>query len=187
MDYKVLKEEYVYEGFLKIKKADVQHDIFQSSKPRTSTLESLERGDSVAILLYEKDTKSFLFVNQFRYPTIENDSGWLLEIVAGGIEKDEDPESCAKREVEEEIGYVVKQLHFISNFYVSPGGTSERIFLYHAEVNSIDQKKEAGGTDSEDIQLVKLSKESVRELMQKNLINDGKTLMALQYYFIKNQ
>jgi ADP-ribose pyrophosphatase len=185
MNYQILDEQIIYNGFLKIKKARIRHDTFEGNQTLEITRESMERGDSVAIVIFEKDTNSFLFSKQFRYPTIETSSGWIIELIAGVLEENEKPESCAEREIHEEIGYKVDQLKFISNFYVSPGGTSERIFLYYAEVNSSDQVQAAGGIDSENIQLIRIEKDVVKKLIQENQINDAKTLVGLQYYFLQ--
>lgn len=186
MDYKILDEHYTYQGFLKIKRAQIRHDSFGDKAPIEITRESMERADSVAVLIFEKDTNSFLFTKQFRYPTIETSAGWTTELVAGELEPNEAPESCAMREIYEEIGYRVAKLEFISNFYSSPGRTSERIFLYYAAVNLSDQTKPGGGIDSEDIQLMRIEKDEVKKLLEQNLINDAKTLIAVQYYFLRN-
>jgi ADP-ribose pyrophosphatase len=60
------------------------------------------------------------------------------------IEKYDTPESAARREVEEETGCKLLKLEHISTFYVSPGGSSERILLYYVEVDETS-KIEAGG------------------------------------------
>ena len=88
MIYKILNEEIVFDGFFKIKKAKIKHELFDS---KTIEIERLcfERGDSVAILIYEKDTDSLLFTNKFRYPTTKEESGWILELTAGSIEPEE--------------------------------------------------------------------------------------------------
>ena len=185
MNYKIIEEDLVYTGFLKVKKARMRHDLFDSTEQIEITRECLMRGDSVAVLIYESDTDSFLFVNQFRYPTTFYDSGWILEIVAGVIDEGESAETSARREVEEEIGYSVDKLEFINNFYVSPGGSSERLFLYYVEVLTTDQVSDSRGIESEDIQLVKIKKSEIERMMKENSIIDAKTLIALQYYFLK--
>ncbi len=78
MKYKIIKEEIVFDNFFKIKKAKIKHELFDSNTIEVDRL-SFERGDSVAILIYEKDTDSLLFTNQFRYPTIKEKDGWILE------------------------------------------------------------------------------------------------------------
>lgn len=186
MNYKILDEQYAYDGFLKIKKAKLRHDTFGGTEPIEITVESMDRGDSVAVVIFEKDTNSLLFIKQFRYSTIKTSSGWPTELVAGMLEENETPEAGAIREIDEEIGYSVDKLEFISNFYVSPGGTSERIFLFYVEVNSSDQTRNNRGIGSEDIQLVRIEKEEVRKMLKENLINDAKTLIGVQYYFLRD-
>ncbi len=185
MKYEIIKEKITSEGFLKIKKGLVKYDSFKSSDKIEKEWESLERGDSVAILIKEMDTNSFLFTNQFRYPTTAHNKGWIIELVAGGIKKDENIKECAIREIEEEIGYQTNKLLAIAHFYVSPGGTSERIHLYYAEVNSKDKKSKGGGLkeEKEDIELVKISVDKVKEMLLRNEINDAKTIIALQHYY----
>lgn len=145
MNYRIINkeigEELVYNGFLKIKKATIEIDTFTDGNFKGAkiqkTFEVMERGNSVAVLIRKKDTDTFLFTNQFRYPTTKDNAGWLLEIPAGGVKDNEDPKECAIREVQEELGYTINNLKFITKFYVSPGGTTEMILLYYAEVDSI--------------------------------------------------
>jgi len=185
MKFKILKEEVIFENKFKIKKATIEHELFNSNTIKVDRL-CFERGDSVAILLYEKDTDSLLFTNQFRYPTIKGSNGWLLELTAGSIETGDDPIERVKKEVEEEIGYKVNDIAFINSFFVSPGGTSERIFLYYAEVNSSDKVFEGGGLkfEKEDIQLVKIKTKDVFQKLSNNQFQDGKTIIGLQWFLL---
>ncbi len=85
------------------------------------------------MLLYSEASREILLVEQFRYPAFAgirrnglNESGWLLEIVAG-IKDDEGPE-VARREIFEETGLsLIRPLEYLITFYVSPGGSSDRI------------------------------------------------------------
>lgn len=183
---KVTEDELVYNGFLKIRKSLVEFDTFNGNSI-TKDFEIMERGDSVAVLIKEIDTNQFLFTNQFRFATTKENVGWLIEIPAGGLKNGENPESCAKREVEEELGYVIESnLEFICKFYVSPGGTTEMISLYYAEVTSFDKTSKGGGLkyEKEDIELVKIPVNDVFNLIG-NMIIDGKSIIALQWFKIK--
>ncbi|TSE11467.1 MULTISPECIES: NUDIX domain-containing protein [Aquimarina] len=186
MEYKILSEDLVYDGFLKIRKASVIHDRFNQNTPINYVREMMDKGDCVAVLLYEKDTDKVLFINQFRYPTIKNDNGWLLEIPAGGIEENEDAKDCAIREVEEETGYKVHKLEHISTFYATPGVSSERMYLYYGEVFERDQISKGGGVEEEDedIQLCKISISEIKTLLESKIINDAKSIIALQWFMI---
>ncbi len=186
MEYKILSEDLVFDGFLKIRKASVIHDSFNHNSSINCVREMMDKGDCIGVLLYEKDTKKVLFVNQFRYPTTKNNNGWLLEIPAGGIEEKEDAKDCAIREVEEETGYRVNKLEHISTFYATPGVSSERMYLYYGEVLENDQINIGGGVEeeNEDIQLHKIPISKIRTLLTSNAINDAKSIIALQWFII---
>lgn len=186
MKYSIIAEEIVFDDFFQIKKAKILHETFTGNEIIVDRL-SFERNNSVAILIYEKDTDSFLFTNQFRYPTLESTNGWLLEIPAGSMKPVDDPEYRVRQEVEEEIGYQMDNIELISTSFVSPGGCSEQTFLYYAEVNSTHKTKEGGGleTEQEDIQLVKLSKQEVIQKYHNKEFIDAKTIMAIQWYLLQ--
>ncbi|OBX22185.1 MULTISPECIES: NUDIX domain-containing protein [Bizionia] len=183
MKYRLLHERLVFDHVFQIKKARIKHDLFNSGSIEEDRF-CFERGDSVAIVLYEKDTDSLLFTKQFRYLTIKERAGWILELTAGSIETHEEPEHRVKMEVEEEIGYKLNGLDFISSFFVSPVGSSERIFLYYAEVNSSDKVFKGGGmtTEKEAIQLVKMPVIEVHKHVKNNQFRDAKTIIGIQWF-----
>lgn len=184
MNYKVHSEELIFDQFFRIKKAKIEHDLFDGGSVTVHRL-CFERGDSVAILIYEKDTNLFLFTKQFRYPAVA-ENGWIVELTAGSIDEGENPEHAVQREVEEEIGYKIKDMIFINSFFVSPGGTSERIFLYYAEVETTDKVYVGGGklSENENIELVKFSFNEIKKMLENNLIRDAKTIIALQWIML---
>lgn len=184
MKYEILKEVIVFDDFFKIKKAKIKHELFDSNTIEVERL-CFERGDSIAIVIYEKDTDMLLFTNQFRYPTTK-EKGWILELTAGSIELGENAEKRVKKEVEEEIGYKLNEIKFINSFFVSPGGTSERILLYYSEVRSKNKVFVGGGMkfEKEDIQLVKIKSKEVKELLKKNQFRDAKTIIGLQWFYL---
>ncbi|WP_299781116.1 NUDIX domain-containing protein [uncultured Formosa sp.] len=188
MKYTIVKEDIVYQDFFKIKKATILHDSFKSDEQIKVVRECLDRGSAIAILLVEKDTNSILLTNQFRYPTITHPDydGWLLEIVAGCMEIEEDPMECARREVEEEIGYEVKNMESIGEYFSSPGGSSEKVHAFYAEVNSTDKKFKGGGldTEQEDIQLIKFPISEIKSKLKANAFKDAKTIVALQWMLL---
>lgn len=185
MKYKILEEDTIFDNHFKIKKAKIEHDSFNSKTIEVNRL-SFERGDSVSILIYEKDTNSLLFTNQFRYPTIKETSGWLIELTAGSIENNENPQYRILKEVEEEIGYKMNHIEFINSFFVSPGSSSERIFLYYSEVHSTDKVYEGGGlkSEKEDIQLVKIDLKEVVKQYENNAFRDAKTIIGIQWFLL---
>ncbi|WP_310992524.1 NUDIX hydrolase [Aequorivita marina] len=183
MKYSINNEETVFNGHYKMVQAEVTYDTFDGNTITTDRL-AFERGDSVAILLIEKETQSVLLTKQFRYPSCKHNEGWLVEIPAGSLEENEDPENCVIREVMEELGYRVNKPKHISTFYASPGAGTERMFLFFAEVSQKDKLEKGGGVDAEneDIQLVKFP---ISELQSKIMeFKDAKTLVALQWFLL---
>lgn len=184
---KLYNQKIVFDDFFKIEKATLSYQKFNGRMSvRVDRLNFL-RGDSVAVLLYNKDRKKFILTNQYRYPTYDKDlpeSGWLTETIAGMIDEGESPKAAAKREIMEEVGYQIKNIKPIAQFYVSPGGSSEQIFLFYAVVRDKHKITTGGGLEREDenIQIVEWSPKEIRKFLKKNLIHDAKTLIALQWW-----
>jgi ADP-ribose pyrophosphatase len=186
MNYTILKEEKILDEFLQVYKAKVKHDSYDSKKTITSTRLALDRGDSVAVLIYEKDTDCFLFTEQFRYPSARRDCPYMLELVAGAVDEGESPEQSGMREIEEEIGYTVNSLQLIHTYFPSPGMSAEQIFLYYAEVRSSDKKSSGGGSknEKEDIKLTKLLRKQIPQKLKQGFFNNSITIIGLQWYLL---
>jgi nudix-type nucleoside diphosphatase (YffH/AdpP family) len=170
----------ILDDFFKVDEAFLRYERFDGTMSPVVRRLNFERGDSVAALIFKPETKRIILVNQFKYPTYEKGSGWITETMAGMIDKDEDPETAVRREILEETGYDLRTLEHISTFYVSPGGSSERIVLYYAEVD--DRKITAGGglaAEGEDIINVELSIEDALKQIDSGEIADAKTIVAI--------
>ncbi len=144
---------------------------------------SFERGDAVAALIFNPRSGLITFVNQFRYPTLAKGPGWISETVAGMIDQNESAEDAVRREVLEETGCKISNVEHISTFYVSPGGSSERIILYYAEIDDREKIRAGGGlaSENEDISLVELSLSEAMERVKTGEIADAKTIIAIMW------
>lgn len=180
----IIKKTLVFDDFFKIEEIFLSHERFNGKMSPIMRRLNFERGDSVAALVINKDNRKIILIDQFRYPTYEKGPGWITEIVAGVLKKDEDPENAIRREIFEETGYNAKVIDYICTFYVSPGGSSERIFLYYAEVTNKDKVSEGGGvaTEHEDIQVKEYSWSEIDRLLKTGKIIDAKTIIALMYF-----
>jgi ADP-ribose pyrophosphatase len=142
----------------------------------------LERGDSAAALLVCRVDKRVWLIEQFRIATQASGPGWLLELAAGMVAEGETPEACIRREVLEETGFDIERLEPIGDFYLSPGGASERVHLYVAEVGA---RRHAGGgvaAEGEDIRLVEFSRDELRAQWRAGGLHDAKTLIAVMHF-----
>jgi nudix-type nucleoside diphosphatase (YffH/AdpP family) len=144
---------------------------------------SLERGDSVAVLLHNIDTGRVILADQFRYPA-HADGGWMLEAVAGMLGDNEAPEDAVRREAFEETGYQLDELRHLATFYTSPGGSSERIHLYFAEVGNAARVGPGGGLaeEGEDIALREYTLQGLADAVAAGEFMDAKTLIAVLWF-----
>ncbi len=185
MQVKIKSETRVFDDFFKIDQAILQYERFDGTlTPEISRL-NFNRGHSVAVLLYQEDQDQLWFTRQFRYPVYVSDPrrAWLLEIIAGTLEPDELPEVTAQREVLEETGFQIQHLDLIGEFFLSPGGTSEKIYLFTATVNAADRVGTGGGlaTEGEDIRIEAYSFQEALHMLKTGEICDAKTIIALQW------
>ena len=116
------------------------------------------------------DDGRLLLVRQYRHAI----GDWLLELPAGRLERDEDPASAARRELEEETGYRAREWKELGRFYLAPGFCSERMVLYLARgLEAVP----GGGLEAdadEELELVRLSPD---ELLKQGP-RDAKTWIA---------
>jgi nudix-type nucleoside diphosphatase (YffH/AdpP family) len=173
----------VFNDFFKIDALEVSHMQNNGVMSEYQRRLVLERGDAVAVLLYNVDTKCIVAVRQFRAPTLGKGSegGWITEAVAGTIDQYETPERTAVRETMEETGYKIGELKLIAQFFSSPGGSSERVYLYYAKVCNADKIGNEGGINDEDIEVVNIPIDELFKLVRSNTIEDSKLLIGTLY------
>ncbi|AHC50545.1 NUDIX hydrolase [Sulfolobus acidocaldarius SUSAZ] len=109
---------------------------------------------------------------------------WLYELPAGTIEEGENEDLTARRELEEEIGYVPLKLFKVLKFYVSPGIATELMHLYIAtNLTKSTQKLE----EYEVIEPFELSIDEAIKMIDEGKIEDGKTILSLLFISRKYQ
>lgn len=182
----IISKETLFDGYFQLQKVKVSFETFQGK-----ILDPVDRinfivGNVSAAIVYNTDTKKILLVEQFRLPTMHFGDDWLVEIVAGISDTDEKPEETIEREMMEEIGYRPVKLKNISAFHTAPGSVTELVTVFYAEVNESSKVSCGGGFDEgEDIRVLEYSWDKVWGLLQRGLIRDAKTLIAV--YWMKNK
>ena len=182
----------LFNDFFKIDEVFVSHERQDGTMSPKQRRLIFERGDAVAVMLFNLDTKSVVLVNQFKVPSLigrrrddpKTTDGWITEATAGMIDPNETPEEAIIRETKEETGYRISNPKLISKFFSSPGGTSERIFLYFAEVHETDKIGKGGGLDGEDITVMQMPLNELFERLAKGSIEDPK--LAIGAYWLKD-
>ena len=175
--------ERILDDFFKVDAVVLRHEKFNGEMTDPLRRLNFERGDAVAAIVVERESADVLLTEQFRYPAYTKGDGWIIEAAAGMIKSGEDPEDTLRREIIEEMGYQLTEVEPIASFYVSPGGSSERIFLYYAEVSANDRIAGGGGldTEGEDIRLVRIPLGQIDETIAAGAIADAKTLIGLMW------
>ncbi|MDZ7344491.1 MAG: NUDIX hydrolase [candidate division KSB1 bacterium] len=182
MKVELKDEQVVLDDFFKVVAGRLRFEKFDGEMSPEVRRLCLERGEAVAVVLFNRSNHSLILIEQFRYPVYRAQqyrNGWLYELVAGVVESGETPEEVVRREVLEEAGYQVENIEFLTRVYPTPGGTSERISIYYAEVA---QKKSDGGglaIEHEDIRVLELPAARVYKMIEQGEINDAKTLIGL--------
>ena len=182
------QKRYILEDVFKVEEALLRYEKFNGEMSGTVRRISLERGDSVSILLYNIKTDKIILISQFRYPSYKVGHGWLMEAIAGIVDPGETPEETARREVQEETGLDISRLEHIATFFTSPGGSSERIFLYYSEVSrDAGSYGDTGGLlcEGEDIRSYEFTLEEALEKIKSGEIMDAKTIIGI--YWLENQ
>jgi len=180
---RILHQETLLDDFFQVDAATLQYERFDGSLSEPVRRLRLDRGDSVAALIVHTGTGCALMVQQFKYPVFGVADGWIVEVVAGMIDRGETPEAAIRREVREEIGYELTHLERVSTFFVSPGGSSERIFLFYAEVTDDARIGPAGGVlaEGEDIAIREYTIPDAFAAVERGEIVDAKTIISLYW------
>ncbi|TEW55628.1 ADP-ribose diphosphatase [Psychromonas sp. RZ22] len=182
-DVEVLACEPLYKGFFKCNKYTLKHRLFSGEWSVPIQREFFERGKAAALLAYDKTLDKVVLVEQFRFGAMAGEqSPWLLELIAGMIEEGEDAQDVVKREAFEEAGLVIGQCQFMLSYLVSPGGTTETIDLFIANVDSRNAEGIFGlAEEGEDIRAHVISREQAYQWVKTGKINNAATIIGLQW------
>lgn len=179
-DVEICQREAGYDGFLKVDKLLLKHKLVLGGWSEEIRREIQVKSGAIGILLLDPKRAEVVLVRQFRVGMIdEEQSPWLLELVAGMIEEGESPQDVAIRESEEEADCIPQNIKKICSYYNSPGTTNEKVHLFCGQVDA----GEAGGvfgldTEHEDIEVVVLSVKDLHRAVESGLINNAMTIIA---------
>lgn len=172
---KTLSSQLIYDG----RAVKLRVDTVETPHGRQTRREIVEHADCVAVVAIDIE-HNVLLVKQFRKP-VEKE---LLEIPAGGIDPDEDPETTVRRELREETGYLPRKIQKLGGFYSAPGYCSEYLHLYLATDLTPDQLY---AEDTESISLVRVPIRQIRHLIADGRICDAKSIAGLLIYLESQQ
>jgi len=164
---KTLESKRIFEGRL----VNLRVDTVELPNGRISTREVVEHKGAVAIVPM-LDHQTIVLVRQYRQPA----GRVLLEIPAGTLDKGEDPADCARRELEEEIGYSPGLLTEMFHSYLAPGYSTEMLHTFLAEDL---QKSEVNRDTDEFLEIVTVSLEDAVKMIDTGEIVDAKSICGI--------
>ena len=168
MNLKQNKKKKVYDG------KNFSVNVFDVSiENRKFQREIIEQKSASAVLAFE-GTKVIL-VKQNRFP-----HGYVLEIPAGTLNKNENPRACAIRELIEETGYKPKKLKHLIDYYPNVGYNTQFIHSYVAQ--EIEKISEIKLESDEFFTLVKIDFKKLLNMIVSGKIIDSKTICAALTY-----
>ena len=138
-----------------------------------------DHGHGATVLPYDALRGMVLLVRQFRLPAYLHDhDGFIVETCAGLLDGD-DPAQCVKREAEEELGFRLSNLRFMTTVYMSPGAVTERLSLFIADYDHAARIGAGGGEahEGEDIEVLEVPFDEMRRMVQDGRIVDAKTVL----------
>jgi len=133
----VTSSERLYDGRV----LKLRLDTVRLPNGKASQREIVEHRGAVAMVpMLDKDT--VILVRQYRRAA----EGSLLEIPAGTLDPNEEVETCAKRELAEEINYAAGRMIKLFQSFMAPGYSTEVIHTFLA----LDLTKAEGHTDEDE-------------------------------------
>ena len=137
---------------------------------------SLVRHPGISVIVPCLDKGRIVLIRQYRYGV----DRVLWEVPAGTIGRGESALGCAKREIQEEIGYRAARWRKLASSYTSPGYSTEAIHCFAAT----DLKKVPSALEHDEVLTAHVfTHAQVKRLMRMNQMKDAKSLIALFYFF----
>jgi len=167
MQIDTIKSKAIFQG----RAFNVRQDEIRLPNGRTTLLDIVDHKGAVTILPVDENNHIW-FIQQYRHAA----GKIILELPAGTLEEGEDPETCAFREIREEIGMSASKIEKIGEFYMAPGYSTEYLYAYLAT----DLKPEPlPGDEDELIKVEKIPTDKAYLLAKSGQIHDSKTLATL--------
>jgi ADP-ribose pyrophosphatase len=186
-DLRVVAHEIAFQRHLRLDVFRFHHRLFSGDWSGERVYDVVRRGAAVAILLYDPERDAVVLVEQFRLPPLlAGYSPWVVEVVAGLVDKDgESDDEVARRETGEEAGLeIIGELIPIQRYVPMPGNSDETIMLFCGRVDT----SEAGGVhglpdEHEDIKVVVRTAADLEAMVEAGQIETGHTLICLYWFF----
>lgn len=182
-DVELISKKTRYKGFFRMNEYRFKHRLFKGGWSAEVKREVFERGHAGVLLAYDPKRDEVVLIEQIRIPAYEtSQTPWLLEVIAGMVEEGESPEEVVRREATEEAGITIGRCKPIVSYLSSPGGASERMYVYVGEVDATTATGIHGlACENEDIRVHVVSREQAYQWVEEGIIDNAASVIALQW------
>lgn len=179
----ILDQHTVYQGHIQLVKYSLRHQLYSGEWSKILTREVLVNRRAVGVILYDPQRDEVVLIEEFRAGAITSDaSPWLIGTVAGLVESGEMPEQVAKREAMEEANCPILELLPITEYWVSPSISAEKISLFCGRVDATHVGGIFGLADEgEDIKVHVSPRATAYQAVVNGQINNAISIIALQW------
>lgn len=193
-DIQIINKETVYKGHFELQKITFRHKLFSGEMSDNVVRELLLKGEASALIAYDPKLDNVVLIEQVRigaYDPAQKKSPWLLELVAGMVDKgNETPAEVAIREAQEEAGLDVSDVQHALSVWDSPGGQLERL---HVFLGLVDSSKIKSGEiyglleEHEDIRVHVVSRQQAYQWVEDGTIDNVIAVIGLQWLQLNYQ
>jgi len=167
MPFELIKSETLLKG----RAFAIRRDWLKTPDGRETKYDIIEHTGSAVIIPMDAEG-NLLFVRQYRHAAGAD----LLELPAGTLDEDEEPDVCAAREIREETGFAAGKLERIGEFYLAPGYSTEFMVVYFAT----DLKYDPLQADADEfLSVEKIPVKKALEMCESGAVPDAKSLAAI--------
>ncbi len=176
MNFKVTESKKIFNGHV----FDIKVDQIEYDSGNKGVREViLHNGGAVVVPV--KDDGKIILVKQYRYPFDE----FIYELPAGKLEINEDPQTCATRELTEETGFSSDRVVKLGKIYTTPGFCNEILHIYLA--TNLKPEKHNREEGEHGMEVYEFTLDEINSMIANGEIVDSKSISGIHYYQIRNK
>lgn len=170
MNFRLRSHEILYKG--KVFDLEIDRIVYDTGIEGVREV-ARHPGGAVTVPLFPDST--VMLVRQFRYPL----QSYTLEVPAGKLNPGEDPEHAARRELEEETGWIAGKLGKLTSILTTPGFCNEVLHIYLATDLVESPRGHQREEGERDMTIERIPLDRAIAMIETQEIRDSKTIVGL--------